>query len=388
MEKPAQKVLFVITKSNFGGAQKYVYELAVEAKKRGYSVLVACGGTGEAKAAAGVLVEKLRAEEVTVKIIKNFQRNMSFWDDCKAFFELVKIIVKAKPDTLHLTSSKAGGVGSLAGRITFVKNVLFTSHGLTMDESWRPLWQRKLITVATWLTLAMTHHSIMINRETYERTKSMIGLKDKIEYIPNGIAHFELLGYEAALSKLDLQLPPKSVIIGGIGELHPNKRWSELIIALRLQPPNVHVVIFGEGEERAALERLAKHHKLSNRVHLLGQVAEAKKYLNLFTVFILPSAKEGLPYVLLEAGLAQRAVIASNLPGNQDIIESGKNGLLIDPKSAEFSASITMMLRDEGMRNRLAHALNEQIEATFSLQKMFDATFELYSPSSKETLRS
>jgi len=378
MNESLPKILYVITKSNFGGAQKYVFELAIEAKKRGYGVAVASGGTGAAKAKVGLLIEKLKAAGIDTHVIHNFQRNMSAWDDCKAFIELARIILKTKPDVVHLTSSKAGGIGALVGRILFVKQVVFTSHGLTMDETWRPFWQRQLITLATWLTLVLTHRSIMINQETYDRTRKMIGLTKKISYIPNGIAPFAVLEYEQAVSRLGLQLPPKAVIIGGIGELHPNKRWSELIIALRLLPPTVHVVIFGEGEERQSIERLAEHHKLSHRVHLLGQIPEAKKYLSIFTLFILASVKEGLPYVLLEAGLASRPVIASNLPGNQDIIESGKSGLLIDPQSAEFSASITMLLRDESLRNRLAQALNQQVVDTFSLQRMFDTTFALY----------
>ena len=387
MSAQTTKILYVITKSNYGGAQKYVYELATEAQKRGYTVEVASGGTGEPNAETGLLIEKLEAAGIETRMIHAFQRDMSAWQDCKAFFELAKICLRSRPDTLHLTSSKAGGLGTLVGRILRVKNIIFTSHGLTMDETWRPWWQRTLITIATWGTLTLAHHTILINQDTYARARKMPGLQNKVHCVPNGIKEFSTIAFDHALQELSLTLPKDVVIIGGIGELHPNKRWSELVIALRLLPENVHVVIFGEGEERAALERLAKHHTLSDRVHLLGHVPEAKKYLSLFTIFILPSAKEGLPYVLLEAGLAHKPVIASNLPGNQDIIESGKNGLLIDPKSAEFSTSIAMLIRDEGLRNRLAHELHTKVTSTFSVQKMFADTFALYPPSSKDTRR-
>ena len=104
-----------------------------------------------------------------------------------------------------------------------------------------------------------------------------------------------------------------------------------------------------------------------------------KEHLSIFDIFILPSAKEGLPYVLLEAGLAKCSVIASDLPGNHDIIESGQNGLLVDVHSAEFSTSITMLLRDSGIRRRFGESLYTYIFEAFSLKQMFEKTFALYS---------
>jgi glycosyltransferase involved in cell wall biosynthesis len=379
MENHSKKsVLFVITKSNFGGAQKYVYELACEAHVRGYEVLVACGGTGEAGAPTGELASRLHEVGIQTIHITSFQRDMSMWQDVKSCYELFRIILKNRPHVLHLTSSKAGGVGALIGRLLFVRNIIFTSHGLTMDEAWRPVWQRILISIATWITLSLAHQSIMINRETFERASSLPGLKRKVTLIHNGIAEFTPLPRKDALASLSLSVPRNSVIIGGIGELHPNKQWHTLIETLKYLPDQTHLVIIGEGEERKKLETLATQHNVANRVHLLGYVSEAKLLLSVFDIFILPSAKEGLPYVLLEAGVSGCAVIASDLPGNRDIIESGKDGLLVNPQSAEFSTSITMLIRDTGIRRRLAESLHERVTTEFSLTRMFDETFSLY----------
>ncbi len=375
--KSHKRILYIITKSNFGGAQKYVYELAVAAKAEGHEVMVACGGTGEAGATLGLLADKLTTENITLYPIKNFMRNMSLSNDIKAFFEIWKIIKQVKPDVLHVTSSKAGGIGALAGRFSFVKKIIFTSHGLTVDEVWRPSWQRFLIYIATWITLRLSHHNIMISTETYERARNMPSLSSRVSLIKNGIAPIDFLEKGTARASLAPYLNPNTLWVGGIGELHPNKNWSVVIEAMTTLPPHSHLFIIGEGEERLKLENLISELQIQKTVHLLGYL-DGAKYLKAFDIFILPSKKEGLPYVLLEAGLAGLPVIASDLPGNHDIINTGENGFLIAPTPELIATTLQMLLRDEGMRRRLGQNLQIKIQNNFSIAKMYKETFVLY----------
>ena len=379
MTPPKPTVLYVITKSNFGGAQKYVYDLAGEAKSQEYTVHVACGNTGETGSELGLLVEKLQQKNIPVHVIKNFQRDMSPLQDLKAFWEVAACIWRLKPGTLHLTSSKAGGIGTLAGRLLRVPNIIFTSHGLTMDESWRPWWQQKLIAGATWTTLILSHHAIMINTQTADRARRRFGLKNKVHLIFNGISDFTVKQNQTSQQELGLSISPKNKIIGGIGELHLNKQWASVIEIMPSLPPEVHLVIIGhDGGEQPALEKLISRLQLSDRVHLTGYAKDAQEHLGIFDIFILPSAKEGLPFVLLEAGLAGVPVIASDLPGNRDIITSGQDGLLIDPHSTSFGMAITMVLRDQSIQKQFTSQLREKLLTKFSPQKMFRDTFALY----------
>lgn len=374
-----KKILFLITKSNFGGAQKYVYELAVAAKAKGADVVVACGGTGEKNAGLGTLATKLSEAGITTLPIVHFMRDMSFDDDYRAFFEVKRIIRDEKPDVLHVTSSKAGGMGAFAGRLLLVPKIIFTSHGLTVDEVWRPKWQRFLIYVGTWLTLHFSHHSIMISKETYERARNMPGMRDKVTFIKNGVAPVDFLTREEARTELELTIPTGHTLIGGIGELHPNKNWTAAINTISTLPSSVHLAIIGSGEEYDQLHNQIEQLNVSNRIHLLGYVPDAVQYLRAFDIFMLPSKKEGLPYVILEAGLAGLPVVASDLPGNRDIIESGEQGFLVEPTPQLLSTSTEMLLRDEGMRRRLGSALQEKVMTEFSINHMIDQTFALYS---------
>jgi len=375
------KIFYFITKSNFGGAQKYLLALATRAKQAQHDVTVVCGGTGEAGAPTGLLATKLAAAGIKTHYLPSLQRNMSPFKDVRTFFALWWLLRKERPAVLHTSSSKAGGIGALAGRLAGIPRIIFTSHGLTIDEVWRPKWQRLLIYLGTWLTLRLSHHSIMINTETYHRAVAMPHMSNRVSLIKNGIEPIAFLDKTAARAKLAPHLPPDTLIIGGIGELHPNKNWHTAIIALLTLPPDVHFIIIGEGEERPALERLIAHHHLSQRVHLVGYLDAAATYLSAFDIFILPSIKEGLPYVLLEAGLAALPVIASDLAGNRDIIDTGENGLLVTPTTQLFSTTLEMLVRDAGMRRRLGSALQTTVTTTFSVEDMRQNTFSLYASS-------
>ena len=364
----SKKILYIITKSNFGGAQKYVFELAVAAKDRGHQVTVACGGTGGKNAELGIRVIP----------ITHFMRDMSLGNDFVAFLNIWRIMRDERPDILHVTSSKAGGLGALAGRLTHIKEIIFTSHGLTIDEVWRPYWQRLTIYIGTWFTLRFAHRTIMISTETYERARKMPGMAHKIVLVKNGIAPVDFKTKDEARAALDLHIPDTHCVIGGIGELHKNKNWLAAIHAITTLPSHIHFAIIGSGEEYESLKEHAQKFGVSERVHLLGYIPDADQYLRAFDIFLLPSKKEGLPYVLLEAGLAGLPVVASDLPGNHDIIDSGETGFLIEPTPRMIATSVEMLLRDEGMRRRFGAALQEKVMATFSVHKMVEDTFAVY----------
>ena len=202
-------------------------------------------------------------------------------------------------------------------------------------------------------------------------------LQHRVTLVTNGVAPIDFLERTPARATLAPDVPAQAFWIGGIGELHPNKNWSAAIAAMRTLPRRAHLLIIGEGEERQKLERLIVQQGLQERVHLLGYKNGAP-YLRAFDIFILPSTKEGLPYVLLEAGLAGCPVVASNLPGNRDIIDTGHSGLLVEPTSELLSTSLSMLIRDEGMRRNLGVALQAVVKRDFSIARMYEETFALY----------
>ena len=114
---------------------------------------------------------------------------------------------------------------------------------------------------------------------------------------------------------------PKGVrITGTIGELNKNKNQITLINAARNEPA-LHIAIVGEGEHRKYLADKIKEYELENRVKLFGFMP-ANEVLRGFDTFALPSIKEGLPYVLLEARRANLPIIANRVGGVGEILDA------------------------------------------------------------------
>lgn len=386
------KVLYIITKSNYGGAQRYVCDLATTfSGDPAYAVAVAFGGTGARGATTGDLETRLTEAGIRTIRITHFMRDVSVSEDVRAFFELVRLIRAERPDVIHVTSSKAGALGALAGRITRVPRIIFTSHGLVFDESWRPAWQRALLYVGTWCTMMLAHATIQISIATHARAQHMPFLKSRVHLVYNGIPTPAFTSKATARSTLIQDRVPDGVWIGTIAELHPNKNLTMLVDAVALlvrEGLDVHAWLIGDGEERTALEVRVRTLGLEHRVHCTGYIPDASRLLPAFDIFALPSAKEGLPYVLLEAGHASLPVVASNISGNNDIVEHEKSGLLVPNDVERLADALGTLVRNQTTREQYGTALKLRVTKLFSLTQMHDATSALYTSSNPTSSRS
>ncbi|QQG46184.1 MAG: glycosyltransferase family 4 protein [Candidatus Niyogibacteria bacterium] len=378
--KKIKKILFVITKSNWGGAQRYVYNLAVAAKEN-FEVVVAFGGSGEKDAKEGLFAQKLREHEIRTIFVKSFMRDISFVRELKAFFELLKLFRFEKPDVIHLNSSKAGGIGSLAARLTGTPNIIFTSHGLAYDEDRNPL-SRFIILIATWLTFLLSCEVIVISRNNHERARKLPFCAKKIHLIHNGFSPIaELLTREEARGRLGL--PPNALILGTTAELTKNKGLRYLVQAggaLNKRGFNFLIYIIGSGEELNNLKTLAAKENISEKIRFSGFIPDAYLYLRAFDIFVFPSLKEGLPYALMEASFAQLPIVASDIGGNEDIVENDKTGFLVPPKNASALAEAVFKLAaDEKLREKFGLNAKQKILKEFTIQEMLEKTIALYS---------
>ena len=295
-----KKILFVITKANWGGAQKYVHDLATSLKHE-FEVEVAFG-------TPGALAEKLHRAGIFLHEVHAMQRDISPLLDIKSFFEMLKLFQEERPDIVHLNSSKAGGIGALAARFAGVPKIIFTVHGLPEDEARSPI-AKMLIKLATQLTFFLCHTVITISKDNHERVPGSV-------LIYNGIAPMQLFSGE----KIRNAFPKGVKITGTIGELTHNKNQIALLERAK-NNPDMYVAIVGEGELREMLEQKIKEWGLEKRVKLFGFVP-ASEALKGFDVFSLPSLKEGLPYVLLEAKMAGLPIEANRVGGVAEILDN------------------------------------------------------------------
>ncbi len=366
------KIFFVVTKSNFGGAQRYVYDLATNLPKNQYEAVVISGS-------CGILTDKLREAGVKTICLSGLKRDIDLLKEILSLWQLFKNFISQKPDVVHLNSSKAGGLGALAARIAGVKKIVFTAHGWAFGED-RNLANRVIIKFLSWLTILFSHKVITVSEKDRVSVSDWPLAENKVVAIHNGIQPIEFYEKNDALKKLLGYAPANEItIIGTIAELHKNKGLAYSIMAVSQMKEKIIYLIIGEGEERETLETIIKNNGAENKIFILGSKDMAYKYLKAFDIFILPSIKEGLSYALLEAGLAELAIIVTRVGGNPEVIDDKTNGLLVEPKNMDqIIQTLTLLIYKKELRKNLGKAIKNKVSKEFSLEDMLKKTIGLY----------
>lgn len=359
-------------------------DLATGLDKNRYEVFIAAGGENQLKT---------EAEALGIKYIPipHFERRINFISDIFSFLEVFGIIRKVKPGIIHVNSSKAGGVCGLAGFFYKLRDrklkMIFTAHGWAFHES-RPRFQIWTIKILSRLTSLFYSKIICVSEfDKNSAITNRIARPKKIVAIHNGI-DLNLNFYDRPEARRKLNIDENDFVIGSIAEWTRNKGLDVLLNATKqLENKNLTILLIGSGEnpEENNIKRLASKLKLQNKIIFINFLKDSAKYIKVFDIFVLPSRKEGLPYVLLEAGLAGRPVIATNVGGIPEIVANEVDGLLAKP--GDIDALKKTMLKLSGhqeIRNEIAINLKEKIKRRFSLSEMRNETYELYSLSKNE----
>ncbi len=359
-EKP--KILYLITKSNFGGAQKYVFDLATDRSVLSdFEVCVALGGEGE-------LLTMLEEKNIKVLKLKELQNTLSPVKTLKIIYEIIKLIREEKPDLVHINSSLAGLTGSIACKLTNTKSV-FTAHGWPFNES-RSRFQKFIFKVLMMFTVLIVDKTIAVSANiTKQIYFSKYFIKHKFIIIYHGLKNISFVGEEETVAKFSIDKNKFNIV--SIGELHPSKGHDIAIDALEGlgEDLDFHYHIIGEGNFRGDLEDKIAFSNLENKITLHGSVRDAAKYLEHFDLFVLPSRTEALGYVLLEAYAAGLPIVASDVGGVREVVETAGEGLLVKLDTNQVREAIEKSSRIKIIRSK---------KVVWHYQDMIRNTIDLY----------
>jgi glycosyltransferase involved in cell wall biosynthesis len=184
-----------------------------------------------------------------------------------------------------------------------------------------------------------------------------------LAYLP----HRRLSAQEILALRAELGVRPQDFLVGGVGRLARSKGFDTLIEAFkRADLADARLVIFGNGRERQRLERLC-----TPAVSLPGFKPNVKDYYQAFDLFVCPSRREPLPYVLLEALDAGVPIVASNALGNAELLENYRGEIF----AAEDVDALAELLRG-------AHAARPPKErqdlSPYSLESVLQRTEDAY----------
>jgi L-malate glycosyltransferase len=201
---------------------------------------------------------------------------------------------------------------------------------------------------------------------------------ERIAVIPNGIVTrrfaLERPGLEEKRRRLGLDLTENEIVVGTVGNLREPKNHALLLRAwarLRREYAGpLRLIIVGEGDLRASLERQRDELGLSQDVVFLGSRADVPALLACFDIFVMSSQFEGHPVVALEAMAAGLPVVATNVSGLRDVVHEGSNGLLAEANDPSgLAGGIARLAGDGALREAMGRAGRQLVEQEYSLER-------------------
>ena|SRR3989338_3830621 len=389
------KLLYVITQGAWGGAQKYVFDLATSLS-RDFDITVAIGesdGNNHLQKKLSAITD--HGSTITVIQLRHLIRPIHPLHDLSALFELRQLYKKIKPDIIHLNSSKASILGSLASWYVIRDTcyVIYTAHGWVFEESLSPL-RRALYRLLEQWTARLKNRIIVLSEQDKQTARENLHIPEaKLALIPLGIeaaknaftkeqAREKILSMQGAIR--DTGYGIRDTWVGTIAGLYKTKGVDILLQAIKIltdhrSPITDHFFIIGSGPEENALRLKIENLKIENSVHLLGYIENASQLLPAFDLFVLPSRKEGAPYTLLEAMAHNVPAVATDVGGISSLIEHKKSGLIVPPENPQALAeAMTYALENPEEMRRMAASV-AIVAAKSAISAMTEKTIALYS---------
>ncbi len=374
------KLLYVITQAEWGGAQKYIFDLATSEEAQNYDITVAIGNTINT-----TLIDKLADKGIKIHSLKKLIRSINPLKDLSAISELKNLFSTLQPNIIHLNSSKAGIIGSFAYRLWNNINcrLIYTAHGWVFNEP-LPNWKKTFYLNLEKNTAKDKNHIICVAQSDQKiATEKGIFPRQNLTTIHNGIDIAEMKLLEKFEARRLLELQPNAYIIGTIANFYPTKGLKYLIEAMYYLDNNynlpIYLALIGDGQQKEELLNLIGNYNLKSRIFILGTKENAAQYLKGFDAYICSSVKEGMPYSIIEAMMAELPIISTNVGGIPEMLEQNISGILIDPqKPILLAENIKALYEHQEIADILATNAKNIAQQKFTKQQMIEQTFALY----------
>lgn len=288
-------------------------------------------------------------------------------------------------DVVHTHSSKAGALGRVAACLVSPRpRLVHTPHTFAFNFTAQFSANKRRLFLGIERVLGRRTDAL-VHVSASEREEGLalgIVAPERAVVIENGIDASVYSRGARERVRREWGVGDDEFVLGTVGLLNEAKGHGDLVdAAARLAPrlPRLRVMIVGEGDLRASLERRIAGHGLESVVRLLGYRRDVPDVMAGFDAFCLPSLWEGLPYVVLEAQAAGLATIVTDVNGSRDIVRADVTGLVTpkaDPNA--LAGAIERLVADRSLRDRLAVAGRERVTSHYALARMIDEHVALY----------
>jgi len=367
------KVLHIITRLDPGGSATNTIETVARLDPGRFEPFLISGRT---KDMDGSIEDSLKNKNIQYVFFPDLQREIHPWKDLKVFIQLFHFIKTKNFDIVHTHSSKAGILGRWAAKCAGVPVVVHTPHG----HIFYGYFSKFLTTIFIWierLTARITDKIITLtNLGKEDHVAFKIGPPDKFVRIYSGIdvspkhIHPDLKEH----LKKQWVLHEKHFIFGSVGRLDPIKGTSYLIDAMALvvkYHPKTQLLLVGDGTQREKLQKQCAALGLLGSVKFTGFQKDPAPFIEIMDVFVLASLNEGMGRVILEAMVYGKPIIATKVGGIPELVEDGKNGILVAARDADaLSRAMIKLIEHRELREKMSQQSKAIVGDHFDLVKM------------------
>ncbi|WP_315854176.1 glycosyltransferase [Gemmata palustris] len=297
--------------------------------------------------------------------------------DWRVITETLAVCRRENVTVWHGHDYKTNALGLLLKRL-WPMRLVTTVHGWVRHTRRTPLYYR-----IDQLCLPYYERVICVSDDLLDACLAAGVPAKNCVLLENGIDTAEYSRLQTlAGARAALDLPTSGSVVGAVGRLSPEKGFDVLIRAigaLVAQGRDVRLVIVGEGDERAKLERLVRELGLGERVRLAGWQADVRGYFEAMDVFALSSLREGLPNVVLEAMALGVPVVSTRVNGVPRLIQDGQNGALVDPGDLNgLTTALAGVLTNDARRELFRTAGRRTVETRYNFATRMQRLKRLY----------
>jgi glycosyltransferase involved in cell wall biosynthesis len=368
------KVMRIIARMNVGGPAVQVSGLMRGLSSTDFNHRLYTGYCAEDEAD----YIKEQAPDVQAIQLDGLGRKVNPRADFLILFKLIKEIRTFKPDVIHTHTAKAGVIGRLASILSlYPSKRVHTFHGHLLSGYFDPLVTRLVILVEKILGVKTNILVSVGEKVRDELLAKKIGKFSKYRIFPPGLALNELVSRESALKILGLESDFVYIsFIGRVTQIKRPDRFLDVVEIIAKQTTNIKFLVAGGGDLLDECMKSAKERSLP--VQFLGWRSDIEIILSASDIVVLTSDNEGTPISLIQAGLAGKPTVSTNVGSVKEIVLDGKTGFITELNPESLATAISSLVKDDVLRKKFGSAASMHTHANYGVDRLVKDHSQLY----------
>lgn len=367
LESNKHKIVHLRDSSGLFGAERAILTLARHIDNQKFEFSLLClKGEGQKVESLADAARNLGIHTQTVDATGRF--------DIRAILEIRKYIKNSDVKIIHSHDFKSNLYALLATLNTKIKRVN-TAHGSTKES----VLKRLYLYINDKIVCLFFDAVIVVSERLYGQLTNNCKYKDKFQVIQNGM---DLVAEENDSADIPLELPTEKKIFAVVGRIFPDKGhryFLEAFSRLVEKRSDIAAVIVGDGPAGEDVSMQIEHLNLNGIVIMCGVRSDMKEIYKRIDYLIIPSLREGLPYVLLEAMLNRVPVVATPVGDIPLLVDDGKTGYLTEPGNVdELEEKMYALIANTSHTEKMADDAFAFVKKYYSANTMATSTEALY----------